>query len=259
MDRNASQTAKILGVTTKQIKDWAWVFRENLSAGANPGKGQARSFLDSDILALMFVRDYWEDNPDIENIKYGLNRDEHNEDKYQELLYKHTPILQDPPSDLDETWTHGVLLHSMGTSLYLELARNYRCSAESLLEEALVTRTSRDSAYPILFAYRHTLELYMKIIGEIDVRTHSLRQCVHLVEKRLGKSIAAPIKGWIIELDTVDPNGTAFRYADEKFGDFKSDEFWVDFRQLKYVMGLVFDIIDRSILQMGLLDYQHHL
>jgi hypothetical protein len=53
-----------------------------------------------------------------------------------------------------------------GVDGYLALARNYRECAEALMERALKSGEPRDWGFPVLFAYRHTLELYLKIIGE---------------------------------------------------------------------------------------------
>ncbi len=56
---------------------------------------------------------------------------------------------------------------------FLELARNYRQTAEAILESALNSGEPREWGYPVLFAYRHTLELYLKIIGEIEEDTQT--------------------------------------------------------------------------------------
>jgi hypothetical protein len=132
MNRTVSQTARVLGVDVQQVKTWAWRFKEHLSSRANPPKGRSRAFTDSDVLALMHVAMHWEENPDIENIKAGLNCEDHyNNDRYHEMLYQHTPLLQEPPDDLDETWRHGIFLSGGGVEEYLELARSYKQSARN--------------------------------------------------------------------------------------------------------------------------------
>jgi hypothetical protein len=251
MNRSVSQTARILGVDVQQVKTWAWIFKEHLSGQANPAKGRPRAFTDSDMLALMHVAMHWEENPDMENIKIGLNREDHyDDDRYREILYNHTPLLQEPPEDLDETWRHGVFLNGGGVDEYLELARSYRQSAETLLDSALKSGEPRDWGYPVLFAYRHALELYLKIIGEIQDLTHSLEECIRLVEKRHGQPIGSPIREWIIELDKIDPIGTAFRYADDQAGTLKYAEYWVDFLHFKQAMSQVFQGLDEASLRL---------
>ncbi len=251
MNRTVSQAARVLGVDAKQVKTWAWRFREHLSSQANPPKGRSRAFTDSDVLALMHVAEHWEENPDIENIEAGLRSEDHfARDRYREMLYQQTPLLQEPPDDLDETWQHGILLNGGGIDGYLELARSYKQSAEALLDSALKSGEACDWGYPVLFACRHVLELYLKIIGEIREPIHSLESCVRRVEKRHRQKIGSPMREWIIELDKIDPRGTTFRYADDKAGTLRYAEYWVDFLQLKYAMNRVFQVLDHACLRL---------
>jgi HEPN domain-containing protein len=249
MNRTVAQTARVLGVDVQQVKTWAWLFKDQLSSGANPAKGKPRLFTDSDVLALMHVVMHWEERPDLEAIRAGLNCEDHYEDpRYRELLYSHTPLLQEPPENLDETWRHGIFLNGGGVEQYLELARSYRQSAETLLNSALQSGEAREWGYPVLFACRHAVELYLKIIGENKELTHSLEDCIRSVEKRLGRRIVSPLREWIAELDKIDPKGTAFRYADDQAGTLTYAEYWVDFRQLKHALSLVFEALDAASL-----------
>ena len=247
MTRSVSQAARILGVDIPQVKKWAWHFKEQLSQQANPPKGSSRAFTDSDIMALAYVVMHWDENPDIEDIKIGLNREEHFEETYRKFIYQATPILQEPPDDLDETWRHGILLNGGGVDGYLELARSYKQSADALLEAALESGEPRDWGHPVLFAYRHSLELYLKIIGRMEEFIHSLGECVRRIEKRYRRRISSPVREWIIEFDSIDPIGTAFRYADDQAGTLKYAEVWVDFAQLKFAMSHVFQMLDDAI------------
>jgi hypothetical protein len=251
MVRTVSQTARVLETDVQQVKSWAWQFRQYLSAGANPVKGRAREFTDADVLVLLYVAFYWEDDPDLESIRMGLNAEDHFEERFLEFLYQHTPILQEPPDGIDETWRHGIFLNAAGVNEFLGLARSYKQTAETLLESALKSGEPRDWGYPVLFAYRHTLELYLKIIGDIDDGTHRLRQCVLRVEKRHGEKFPQQIKDWIMEFDRIDPIGTAFRYADDQMKTLSDAEYWIDFAQFKYAMGLVFKMLDKAILRSG--------
>lgn len=253
MNRTVSQTANVLGVDVQQVKTWAWRFREHLSSRANPSKGRRREFSDSDVLALMHVCMHWEDNPDLENIEAGLNcHDHYDNDRYIQMLYTHTPLLQEPPEDLDETWRHGIFLNGGGVGEFLELARSYKQSADTLLGSALKSGEPRNWGYPVLFAYRHALELYLKIIGDIQEPIHNLEKCIQRVENRHGQKIPAPIRDWIIELDKLDPRGTAFRYADDEAGTLRYAEYWVDFMQFKHAMGKVFECLDKASLHIAL-------
>lgn len=249
MNRTIAEAARVLGVDSTLVKRWALLFKDYLSHGANPGKGTARSFIDGDMLVLLYVGSEWEDSPDIEAIKVGLNMENHHEDPFREHLYWHTPLLQEPPPDLDETWRHGILLVGAGRYERFELARNYRSVAESMLAAALKEGDLHHSAYPVLFAYRHTLELYLKTIGEVDETTHSLKRCVHFVEKRHGEKIPDPIRAWILELDRIDPTGTAFRYDEFASSSGQFAEEWFDLAHFKFAMNRVFRVIDMAVLR----------
>lgn len=250
MNRSVAEAARILGVDGQQVKTWGWAYKDHLGAGANPGKEKSRMFTDTDLLALMYICDLSASDETADEIRAGLDREDHfGNDRYRELLYANTPILQEPPDDLDETWRHGILLVGGGADGYLTFARNYRECADGMLEAALKSGEPRDWGFPVLFAYRHTLELYLKIIGEIDNHTHSLRECVLLVEKRHGERLPPRAREWIIELDGIDPNGTAFRYADDEAGKaLRNVEYWLDFVQFKFAMNRVFRMLDTAIL-----------
>lgn len=249
MNRTVAKVAKILGADVSQVKDWARQFEEHLSAYANPPTGRERVFHDGDLLVLLHVQHRWKAEPDVESIKLALSRGEHREGPLVEHLYLHTPLLQEPPDDIDATWRHGVLLTGGARYGYLELARNYRQVAEATLRKALELDEVEEWAYPVLFAYRHALELYLKLIGEIDEVTHSLRRCLHLVETGRGSKLASPIREWILELDGIDPAGTAFRYAD--VGADRYFEYWFDLRHFQFAMERVFRAIDTEVLRVG--------
>jgi len=251
MNRTAAQVAKILGVELPQLKRMTAGFTDYLSKAANTEKGKTRIFNDNDLLVLIYVGHSWEDEPDLECIRIGLNHDEHHEEPFLEHLYLHTPLIQEWPDGLDETWRHGILLVGGGRYEYLELARNYRQIAADLLDAALSEDSVEQSAYPVLFAYRHTLELYLKIIGEIGRKTHSLKECVRLVEEKRNLRLPSPMRGWILELDQIDPGGTSFRYADADSSMNNHYEEWFDFRHFQFAMKRVFDAIDMAVSRIG--------
>ena len=82
----------------------------------------------------MHVVSHWGNDPDIESIRMSLNCEEHlDNDLYRRTLYAHTPILQEPPEDLDETWRSGVFLNGGGVDEYLTLARSFNSDAADAL------------------------------------------------------------------------------------------------------------------------------
>jgi hypothetical protein len=92
MNRSVADTARILGVDGEQMKAWVWTFKDHLSGRANPGKGHPRTFTDSDVLALIYVCLRSECGEGVEDIQAGLEREDHFDDQYRDLLYAHTPI-----------------------------------------------------------------------------------------------------------------------------------------------------------------------
>jgi hypothetical protein len=75
-----SQVARILAVNRDTVKQWTTDFAEHLSLTANPGDGSERQFNEADLRVLALVADFWEDEPDYENINAMLNSGDHNED-----------------------------------------------------------------------------------------------------------------------------------------------------------------------------------
>src|ERR1035437_9949126 len=147
MNQNAFQTAQILHTNVQQVEKWAQVFNEYLSSNAKPPEGQVLAFSDKDLLVLAFVCEHWEAEPDLAAIKIRLNEEEteeHPYEKFFELLYQNSPILQEPPEGLDETWRHGVLWIGGHGQERFELARNYRYIAETMLEQALISGDARN-------------------------------------------------------------------------------------------------------------------
>lgn len=247
MLRTVAQIAKIVGFNSQQLKSWAYKFREFLNPCTNPPKGEIRYFEDSDALAIIFIACWWSNDNDFEDIVFRLDQGDHLDSKYREELYLHTPLLQEPPEGLDETWRHGSLYTPSFFSPF-ELARNYTYCAEKLLDLALRGDEALDMRSPVMFAYRHALELYLKILGQVDQPIHSLKKCLEAVEKRNKRKMRDPYRSWILELDSMDPGGTAFRYDLEDQPQGLGSELWIDFRHVKFVMDKLIFELDMAIL-----------
>jgi DNA-binding transcriptional MerR regulator len=248
MLRTVSQTARLTGVDRDQVKDWAWEYRNWLTPGANPPKGSVRQFTDEDALKMVFIVDRWAAGANAEEIAEMLEREDYLEDHFREHLYLHTPLFQEIPDELDGTWRHGCI-YTPSFFTPFELARNYRWCANELLELALKQDATLDLRSPVLFAYRHALELYLKVLGEVDEQTHSLNRCLALVERRVGGKIRDPHRSWILELDRMDPGGISFRYnMDDAPQGLGTDEMWIDFHQVKFAMDKLLGDLDMAIL-----------
>jgi hypothetical protein len=57
-----------------------------------------------------YVYEYWEEEPDMENIRWGLNSNNHfDHELIDNLIMQATPLFIEPPENIDESWQHGVL------------------------------------------------------------------------------------------------------------------------------------------------------
>lgn len=151
-------------------------------------------------------------------------------------------IFREPPEDIDETWTHGALLGGMVGYDDEALARSY-FTAGSLLVDHVLSTGERGQALicPILYVYRHGVELYLKVIVPPDDFTHSLGGllsafCQH-VHSRYNEKVPPWVTRPVTQLAQIDPGSDLFRYgktrssASKRMAD--QGEFWVDLRTLK--------------------------
>lgn len=87
---------------------------------------------------------------------------------------------------------------------------------------------------PILYLYRHSFELYLKVLIEADGRNPDRE---HDLAKLLA--LAPHLPDWarkrILELHAVDPRSTHLRYGDEK-GQFTGPEGWAELNFLRDAM-----------------------
>jgi DNA-binding transcriptional MerR regulator len=238
--RTIGDVARLLGVGRSTVRSWIEEFGEQLSEFARPKSGCERSFTESDILVLALVSEYWEDEPDLEHIHAKINSGQHNSEKFVEFVYLKTPIFQEVPNDLDGTWTHGVMLDGMYTRPMIEIARAYKYAADALVNEALSYQETHSLDYPIFFMYRHTLELYLKLILDDQQQAkdicHDLGRLIGAVEAKLGAKANEWTRSRLREFEDIDPISDLFRYADRAPQHHSHSEMWVDFRQLKTVM-----------------------
>ena len=163
--------------------------------------------------------------------------------------------FQDVPNELDETWRDGALLGGMAEGGYdrLELAKSYKFAGDILVEKALSGAEPYELIYPILFNYRHSIELYLKIVVK-STNNHNIQRLVSELTEyttaRYNLELPQWFKDRILDFDEFDPRATAFRYDDigiksKKSGDV--GEFWVELPYLKKVMDTLQIIFQRLI------------
>jgi hypothetical protein len=238
-----SEVAKMLDVGRTTVKDWTEHFEEYLSLTASRLKGQPRQFNEADIRVLALIADHWEDSPDFEYIYAMLNSGDHNEDRYAEFAQVHTPVFEEMPEGVDETWEHGVMIGGMAMYNLPQVAKSYKLAADALVERALSKHEAQEIHYPIIFLYRHSLELYLKAMLKQPPADHDLNTLIELLQREAGKQVPSWIEGRVRDFHEIDRQSDAFRYATGP----DCDELWVDLHRLKAVMDRLAAAFDHHI------------
>jgi hypothetical protein len=237
MKYGVAGTARLLNVDRGTVKTWAYTFSEYLSSDANPGKGKVRQFLINDIRVFAFILMYWEDEPDIENINYGLNFNSQFEDEtINNFITGITPLFRAMPEDIDETWRGVVFGGEFELGDIFSTADSFRVAGDKLVDIAHDNYEERELFQPAIYNYRHATELYIKaIIGEeINHDLHDLMKKLKIVLKSEFNAVPPEWFENIIEaFDYSDPKGTAFRYGDSV----PNDELYADMRHIKTLMN----------------------
>ena len=164
-------------------------------------------------------------------------------------------IFTDPPDGLgEEAFYFGTFVPGMGSMVNVEVARAFAEAADRLLEMAAAQQESWEAAYPILFCYRHALELYLKSLLPERAQGHRLNDLVQPLKPYLDGRYPADQVEWlterIAEFDRLDPRSTVFRYPDGatfayKGGEDPWPETWVDFRRLQRMTKRLFGALER--------------
>ena len=67
-----------------------------------------------------------------------------------------SPVFQDTPGEINEDWTHGVLIGGMATETSdITVAEAYWWAAQALIEPALRTREAQPTVRPMAVAGSH--------------------------------------------------------------------------------------------------------
>lgn len=237
----ASEVAHIFEVDRDTIKKWSYKFRDYLSSKANPPKGQVRYFTQSDLMVLALVSHYWEEKPDYENIYALLNNGEYCSDRYVAIAYVNTPIFQDIPDDL-ECGEYPALIAFGGMKqeerkLSFRIADAYKMAGDQLVETAISSHTAYELFYPTVFAYRHAIEVYLKILLVPDKyeKTHKLSPLIQACQTKYGKEFSQWSKARLYEFEEMDRSSDAFRYADSKT-PYPRGEMIINLKQLRVVV-----------------------
>ena len=254
MKMGVSEAARIFGVDRNLVKKWAFHFKEYLTVEANPSPGTPRQFTPADLQVFAYVSAYWEDDPDFENIKAGLHCGDHHREPYDDILTLVTPVFQEPPDELDETWSHGSLVGGIvdGTFDTFTLADSYKLAGDMLVDAALSAVEAYELVYPIIYNYRHATELHLKAVLSPKNKDHDLSPLLQKLRDYLKREHATVIPTWfenvILAFADFDPDSTTFRYGEggvfsRRTGD--SGEFWIDLAHVRKLMGWVAESFQR--------------
>ena len=231
--------SNLFNVETETVKNWTSLFSEYLSSEASPTKGISRIYNIEDIRVLAYIYFYWEENPDFEIIKIGLNSNSHYDNcLIDDLILKINPFIFEHNDKIDETWKHGVLYSGLSEfSDLLYLANSYKLAGDRLINIALENEESQELFCPAVFNYRHATKLFLKTVVGSLMQTHNLIKLFDKFKKRIKEKYNQDCPDWftniIITFDTFDPYGTAFRHG----GQINSNEVFIDFIQMKTVMN----------------------
>lgn len=230
-----SEMSKILKVEKDLIKNWAYQFAEFLSPNANPKKGNEREFTVEDISTLTYISYYWEENPDFENIKFGLNGGDQFKNPFSKLAIETIPIFREYSNDIltKNVWMIGGMASNPHI---LALADSYKTAADILVDAGIEDIESNDLIYPAIFNYRHSTELYLKAFLSDYKNTHKLNDLYSkfkiLIKDNFNEETPIWLENIIIAFDEFDPYGTSFRYGDKLY----QNEIFVDLIHLKKMM-----------------------
>jgi hypothetical protein len=151
----------------------------------------------------------------------------------------HNSIFQEPPADLDETWTNGALLRGMCRYGDQDLAESYFRAGSALITAVLENKEpAYDLINPVMYVYRHGLELYLKCIvrpSELNHNVASLLEafCQH-IRDRYGETVPPWITKPISEFAKYDPGSDVFRYEKTRVSRLHNEgEFWIDLVSLR--------------------------
>lgn len=241
------EMTRLFEVERDTVKTWAYVFADYLSKYANPAKGKERKFNLSDVRVLSYIFSYWEEEPDIECIKMGLNSNSHYDNELiDNELIKITPFIFDIPEEIDETWKHGAFYDGLSefADLFM-IADAYKLAGDSVVDAALKNEQCLELFCPAVYNYRHATELYLKAVTNKREKSHDLIALLDSLRELLRKDFSAIWPDWFEKIIRVfndfDPNGEAFRYGT----DSNISEMFIDFALMKKQVGWIAEIFRR--------------
>jgi len=123
-----------------------------------------------------------------------------------------------------------------------DLALHYKTSADELVRIAIdLGDGNYIFGYPVLFLYRHSIELALKSLYDKPYDRHNYEHLMdHLrkiAKERFNEEVPKWFNSWFVQLNKIDPNSEAFRY-----GEVIGGEYWVSFLELKEITDSMFTV-----------------
>jgi hypothetical protein len=169
-------------------------------------------------------------------------------------------IFQEPPDEINETWRHGALLGGIlfNVDTALSVADAFKLAGDMLVDKILSSDIEAyEIVYPVLYNYRHCLELYLKALLKGE-RGHDLSKLTVKLEEYIQRQFKANLpswfKKWILEFDEFDQRSDMFRYADKYIESRHTKdmgEFWIDFVALRKIMALYQEAFHLLVKELG--------
>lgn len=161
------------------------------------------------------------------------------------------PLFEEvtPQHERCDEWSSAssFIVGGMANLKFQHLGQQY-FNAAHLLAEHIRSReyfSDYELSNPVLYLYRHSIELFLKAILRDAAKTHDLYTLSVEYQEFIRSHFGSEVPDWIInrmnELAAVDPNSTAFRYNTNYNKGSKSDvpilgEFNVDLEHLQNAM-----------------------
>ena len=217
-----SEVAKMLQVERHTVKNWAYRFSDYLSPKANPQKGEVREFNLNDVRVFSYIFMYWEEEPDLESIRYGLNSNSHYEYPYDQFILEAVPLFREMPENIDETWKGVVFGGEFELGDIFAIATSYKNAGDKLVDLAYESNEERELFCPVIYNYRHATELYLKAFIS-EQKSHDLLSLLKRLKILIRTEFNAITPVWfdnvIKSFNDFDPYGTSFRYGDLSIGE----------------------------------------
>jgi hypothetical protein len=164
-------------------------------------------------------------------------------------------VFQEIPDDIDEDWNWGAIVGGWSANNHL-LARAYKAAGDWLVERGMRDDELYEVAAPILFMYRHAMELYLKVAVRSNSadgsprRGHNLliAELEDVVRSRFREELPPGMRRFLNEIARSDPDSQRFRYED---GHRSGAEEWADIRRAKTMMDAFAKGMERVIREVG--------